>query len=79
MKKRGRSQIWRDNPVRSRIAINNQAARNPATDTTKIQGTYKPRILNSGRFPTPKTLNNSGTGWKLPETVASTTARSVKG
>jgi hypothetical protein len=78
-KKRGRLQIWRVRPVRSKMATKNQAARNPASDTIKIQGTYKPRTLNSGRFPTPKALNNLGTGWKLPETVASTTARSAKG
>jgi hypothetical protein len=55
-KKRGRCQICRERPVRSRIATTSQAARKPKTEITKIQGMSRSKILNSGRFATPKTL-----------------------
>jgi hypothetical protein len=70
-KKRGRCQIWRDRPVRSRIVISSKAATNPATDTTKIQGMNMPKIRNSGRLATPNTVNNSATDSKLSDVVAS--------
>ncbi len=53
------------------IVVTIKATKNPATDTTKIQGTNMPRIRNSGRLSATNKLDNSGTGWKLSEVVAS--------
>jgi hypothetical protein len=68
-KKRGRCQIWRDRPVRSRIATTTHAARKPITETTKIQGIKRSKILNSGRFAPPKVCRYWATAAKLAEFV----------
>jgi len=66
-KKRGRCQICRDRPVRSRIATTSQAATKPKAEITKIQGMSRSKILNSGRFDTPKTLKYWATARKLAD------------
>jgi len=66
-KKRGRCQICRDSPVRSRMATTSQAARKPKTEITKIQGMSRSKILNSGRFATSKTLKYWATDRKLAD------------
>jgi hypothetical protein len=68
-KKRGRCQIWRDRPVRSRIATTTHAARKPMTEMTNIQGMRRSKILNSGRFAPPKTCRYWATAAKLAEFV----------
>jgi hypothetical protein len=55
-KKRGRCHICLDSPVLSRIAMTSQAARKPKRETTKIQGRYRSKNLNSGRLVAPITL-----------------------
>jgi len=66
-KKRGRCQICRDRPVRSKIAVISHAAKKPKTATTKIHGISRPKKLSSGRFAHPKTLISWVTARKLTE------------
>jgi hypothetical protein len=66
-KKRGRCQIKRESPVRSRIAMTSQAAKKPKKEITKIHGRYRSKNLNSGRFAAGKPLIYSTTTRKLSE------------
>ena len=66
-KKRGRCQMCRVRPVRSRIVTTSQAAKKPNVETTKIQGINRSKNLNSGRFAAPKTSKYCATVRKLPE------------
>jgi hypothetical protein len=59
--------MWRDKPVRSRIATITHAARKPITEMTNIQGTKRSKILNSGRSAWAKILKYWATAAKLAE------------
>ena len=66
-KKTGRCQMWRDKPVRSRMATTTHAARKPITEMTNIQGIKRSKILNSGRSASGKMLKYWATAAKLAE------------
>jgi hypothetical protein len=78
-KKRGRCQIYRDRPVRSKTAVISHAARKPKTETTKIQGINRSKNLNSGRFAHPKTLKLCVTARKLAEFLFSHNGAALSG
>src|SRR5271166_2120803 len=75
-KNSGRCQTWRARPVRSIIAITNQAARKPDVPTTKIQGKSRSINLNSGRFIASKTIIKQTTSWMVAEFLCCLNGRS---